>query len=319
MYKIIEIEIKDDKEIKKIEREEEIKDIRGEIKIIIEDKRILERICEINFERYSEIYYKMKEEDEKEEINKIIIENFNNSYTYYDEKKKIIKIKIIRCLFYTVNIGDNKPNDRPIIFNKIKNWDYKLFTNLESNNFNTSWEIIKISKKINNKFMMVKHVKWNIREYINDEYDIICYMDCNRIPDIKKKELYKNLVNILETKDLIMTKHESNRCIYKEAKNVVKYKKDTVENVAKNTNFLRSVKYPKYNGLYANGYYLRNMRDKRYDLLMEELINFMMNKSYRDQLAVNYIWWKNKITDIEIINYNDVPVEIIGKFKHVYL
>lgn len=178
---------------------------------------------------------------------------------------------------------------------------------------------MRIEKKIDNKIMMSKNIKWNIEEYIKEEYDVVCYMDCNRIPDINRKIEYKNYINILKEKDFIMTKHPSKRCIYKEGKEVIKQKKDTEENVNKNINYLRSVKYPKYNGLFANGFFVRKIGNERYKEVMKELINFMMDKSWRDQLAVNYIFWKNNIKNYIENNFRDVPVIVIGKFKHVYI
>lgn len=117
--------------------EEDYEIMKEEEEIIVEKKEILEEISKRLRNRKIKIYYKMREE-EKEEIDKIVIENYSNSYTYYDENKRVIRIETLRCLFYTVNIGDNMPNDRPIKFEKIRNWDYRLYTNLEETKFDTS-------------------------------------------------------------------------------------------------------------------------------------------------------------------------------------
>lgn len=206
----------------------------------------------------------------------------------------------MKIVFYTANYSDNIPVDIPKRFHKILGYDYFLFTNLDEKLFNTSWKIIKTEKFHENNILSSRYVKWNIHKLLPN-YDVFIWMDSWIYPNNLRKEEYANYILDLNKYDIILCKHLERNCIYDEFDSVIKYKKDSIDNVNKNKEILLKNNYPPNNGLFELGFFLRNNK-KEINNILEKLYDFLVENSYRDQLAINYIFWKYNFNNYKIIN-----------------
>jgi hypothetical protein len=197
----------------------------------------------------------------------------------------------MKIAFYTAIYCNNYLVDIPRNFKKIKGFDYFLFTNLDEKKFCTSWQVIKTEKFHENNILSSKYVKWNSHKLL-PEYDIVIWMDGWMYPNNLKIEEYTKYISDLENYNIILSKHPTRNCVYDEMNAVVKYNKDSILNVNKNKEILLKNNYPINNGLFESGFFFKNNKKEEINNILEKIYDFLVNNSYRDQLALNYIFWK---------------------------
>lgn len=216
-------------------------------------------------------------------------------------------------VFYTAIFGNNVPIDKVEYFDKIDGWDYILFTNFDSSLFNTSWTIINVEKPFDCNVMCARNIKWNRHPYL-DKYKKIVWLDAY----VKfKKENAKELLQIYHMmennkKDIMFKIHPKRNCIYRECDEVVRAKKDTIKNVSVNKNVFIRDRMPVNFGLYETNIIFYNNK-KNVREFMKCVFEFMIGKSYRDQLSLTYNIWRYKFKDYMSLNYLDIQCLIIGK------
>jgi len=220
--------------------------------------------------------------------------------------------------FYTALFTDkNKPSDTIQSFKRIENWDYILFTNLDI--VSDSWTVRKIELPDPNFIISAKMIKWLSHEYLS-EYDIVYWMDAYCMFNNNEKEILEKTVLRLEKASLplFIKKHPSRDCIYDEADACLGFKKidkDTHEKVIK---FLDDHRVSRNYGLYETNSMLKMNHDKMVIQIGKELIKVLKNLTYRDQLILTYILFKNNIKSLETLN--DKLLSCNGKnAKHTYI
>lgn len=145
------------------------------------------------------------------------------------------KICFITALF------NNKLLDSPGKFERDPRYDYYLFTNLNANKFNTSWDIQTISNfpKCNN-ITMSRYFKFMAWEYFKSQgkvYDIIVYSDAYLSPLVNNN--WQDLATkILATDGIQFMQHQHTLTITQELQQIIKCKKDTANNMEKTLTFL---------------------------------------------------------------------------------
>lgn len=226
-------------------------------------------------------------------------------------KKNIIPSKIYKCInenkfvFYTALFTDNPKNfDIVNPFYKFPNCKYVLFTNLPRSKFNSNcqWQIITMNPPIkNNMVKSAKEIKWRSHKYLH-EFDTAVWMDAYRSPDPKNIAELFDLITDIKKYSFVFVKHEKLNCIYDECDAVIKYKKDTVQNVNKNLSIFKKSGMPKKYGLYETGFFIRDNQSPETVKISEEVINMIIDNSHRDQLALTYILWKNKYNKFHVID-----------------
>ena len=121
--------------------------------------------------------------------------------------------------------------------------------------------------------------------------------------------------------DIIFKRHPVRDCIYEECDAVVKYGKDTNDKVEKNRQALRSNpnKMPYHWGLIeANIFIYKNNVEAK--SLLHKVFDFMVDKSWRDQLSLTYILWSENTTNYIIDDYKVLNPLIKGKaHNHKYV
>ncbi len=197
-------------------------------------------------------------------------------------------------VIYTALIGDY---DNIVKIKKNENWDYVMYTNVQLRDLpkDSGWcyksADMSISEKphlVNRWYKMHPHLLFS--EYFDSIY-IDSNININEYSFIDRKVDYLRLNNI----SFSIPDHVRRNCIYKEAKRVVKVKKDTEENVKKIINHIRLEGYPESNGLLENNFIYRMHNLANIKTLMEDWWSFVNCYSNRDQLSLCYILWKHGV------------------------
>jgi len=196
-----------------------------------------------------------------------------------------------RKVIYTSLVGNYDSLRDPKYI--IRNWDYICFSNNIKKRKIGIWEIRSIPFQHKDNLVMSRFPKINPHKVLK-EYDYSLWIDANiEILD----EFIERRINELIEKQFFLSlfPHPERDCIYKEAQICIEDGLDKKKIVEKQVDFLKSEKYPKNNGLFANGIIFRNHNDQSITSLGNDWWNLYLKFSKRDQLSLGYLLWKNKI------------------------
>ena len=215
-----------------------------------------------------------------------------------DEKKE-------RNVIYTTVISTKNAIDIPKNFEKMKNWDYILFTNLDKNIFsNTPWTVVNVNKEFPCNIMSARYIKWVGNELLNS-YDNLVWIDAYIILDNEKEEEFNNIIN---SNNIVFKEHPFRKCIYDECNAVIVHNKDTKFKVSINKGIFIREKMPKKYGLIETNIIMyKNTTENRE--FFKKVFTFMVNKSHRDQLSLTYNIWKYNFK-----NFKKLPYDYIKSF-----
>ncbi|MBR3214728.1 MAG: glycosyltransferase [Methanosphaera sp.] len=194
-----------------------------------------------------------------------------------------------RMVVYTAVTGTY---DEPLIpQERIDGFDYICFTD---NPFLKSdfWDIRPIDSEGLNATQTARMYKILAHKYLSD-YDYSLWIDTNIeiIGDIRDF-INKYSVN----NKLLAFKHPQRDCIYDEADECIRLKKDEMDNIIPQINRYRDEGYPEHNGLISSGILFRKHNDPDVICVMEDWFGQIIEGSYRDQLSFNYVCYKNNFT-----------------------
>ncbi len=189
-------------------------------------------------------------------------------------------------------------DDLQEIENKEKNIDYYCFTNNKKIKSNT-WKIVYIEQDGLDNQRLSRKIKMLGHPIINDAYDISVWMDANVVFN---KSIVKFVNTYLKKNSFASFRHGFRNCIYEEAIECIKNRKDSKENILKTINFLKKENYPKDNGLYEMTVFIKRHNDEKVKETMKLWFDMVCNYSKRDQLSFMYCVWKTglKIDDINL-------------------
>ena len=196
------------------------------------------------------------------------------------ENKKI-------CFYTAIFQGNHFKNfDRPQKFKKIDNCDYKLFTNIERCNFDTSWDIVSVDfPEIKNSILKARKIKHQGYKLLN-EYDIVIWCDGYWHPQ-NNPGIFKILINrCLNSKGgLIISPNPYRNCAYEECDEIVKEKKDTHERMEKLKIFLQEKGLPKNVYSWRTTFMVIDRNNKNSCKLLDNLWGLLKDDihTYRDQ------------------------------------
>lgn len=212
---------------------------------------------------------------------------------------------------YTCITGDY--DDLHEIEIKEKNVDYLCFTN-NKNIKSKTWRIIYIEQDGLDNQRLSRKIKMLGHPIILENYDISVWMDASVI----FKKSIKNFVStFLKKNSFAAFKHTYRDCIYEEALECIRLKKDKKDNIIKHIAFLKNEKYPKNNGLYEMTVFIKKHNDKKVKETMKLWFDIICNYSKRDQLSFMYCVWKTglKIDTIDLSVWNNDWFKCV---KHSY-
>jgi len=128
------------------------------------------------------------------------------------------------------------------------------------------------------------------------DYEYFVWIDSNFI--LKENPLVL-IKNNLKNNDFAVFRHSFRNCVYKEAKEVIRLKKENAEAIKKQVNFYKKDGYPDNNGLYELACFLFKNTKKNRELMHSWWIQILRYSS-RDQISFPYCVYKNNV-DLDII------------------
>lgn len=225
----------------------------------------------------------------------------------YISHKKTRKAKVV---IYTAISGDY---DRLLNYKYIsQDFDYICFTNDKIDNPGI-WEIRKLEYEKSDQIRNARYCKL-FPNLLLPKYEHSIWIDANIdiLDDVLEKTIYKL---ILQDNLIAMNVHYNRNCIYQEAEECIRVKKDTSETISKQVSFLRKENYPENHGLFETNIIFRKHKDTKIIKLMEHWWHMICTFSYRDQLSFNYVLWKNGQTCLRLFPSNARLMDDFG-FKH---
>jgi len=184
---------------------------------------------------------------------------------------------------YTVIMGDYDDLKEPT--KVTSDWDYVAITDNPSLKSNI-WQIRLVesgdSKKLSRFYKIKNHFP---------EYDLSVYVDATF--QIKRDLNY--FVNE-KTRGIWFNKHPMRDCAYEEAEVVISKHLDKKEVVEQQINRYQLDGFPPQFGLWRGGIIIRNPQDLLVTKLTDDWYNEIETNSWRDQISLPFVCWKNKIT-----------------------
>lgn len=237
-----------------------------------------------------------------------------------NKEMSIIEGKRI-CFYTAIFSTTTQPIDKPVRFEKISGIDYILFTNYEPKTFaNSSWTIIKqMPHLFSNPVLSAKTIKWSSHKYL-PEYDIVIWMDSFLSPLKSKMSVWQTHIKLIHESDLdlIICKHPQRACIYDEVKACIQIGKDKKENMNINLSLITNENYPKNHGLFATWVFIRKNNAPHLNNVLDKMVRIMYNASHRDQLIINYMFWKHNFVKYKMMDLKSLTSQTGIKGTHTY-
>jgi hypothetical protein len=232
-----------------------------------------------------------------------------------DNHKRIFNFSIFNRLIHSLNtefiIGTqavysalfsdkNKPSEPIQTFERLPGWDYILFTNLDLKS--DSWTIRKIDLPNPDNVISAKTVKWLSHEYL-PEYDIVCWIDAYCKLNNDMKSVLTATVGKLENAilPLFIKKHPDRDCVYDEVSACVSKRKISLDMYYKVSDFLKKHEMPYKYGLFETNLMLKYNNNPGVIRICKDVIHYIKTLTYRDQLVLTYVLFKNKVSKLENI------------------
>jgi hypothetical protein len=225
-----------------------------------------------------------------------------------------------KCTVYSALFSDkNKPSEPLQTFDRLPGWDYILFTNLDLKS--DSWTVKKIALPDPDYVISAKTVKWLSHEYL-PEYDIVCWIDAyckiNNDTESILAATVKKLQNSKTEVPLFIKKHPVRDCIYDEVGACVAKHKISLDMYYKVSKFLKEHHMPRHYGLFETNLILKYNNDPGVIRICKDIIHYIKTLTYRDQLVLTYVLFKNKISHLENIDEKIVSCNM-KSVKHTYV
>lgn len=186
---------------------------------------------------------------------------------------------------YTVITGNYDSIKEPLIVSE--GWRYICFTNTPIKS--PIWESMPIPSVLTGLSDVKKQRMLKICPHIYlPEYEECIYLDGNITIKCDLNYFTKQYC----TSDFHTVRHPNRKCIYEECDAVVKFSKDTKENVDEIRNKLESECYPHNLGLAETGLMYRKNTQNVRNICEEWGTQMLARKTHRDQLTFNYCVWK---------------------------
>ena len=187
------------------------------------------------------------------------------------------------CIYTCITGNYDKVNEIEKIEDNI---DYYLFTNNKQITSDT-WKVVYIKSEELDDIRLARKIKILGHEILN-KYEFCVWIDGS----IRIKNSVIEFINKycdFNKYDFIGFKHSLRNCIYDEALECMKLKKDNFSILKKQIEHYKNKNYPKNNGLIESGVFVKNNHSKKCIKTMQKWFAEIKNYSYRDQISFNYI------------------------------
>ncbi len=233
--------------------------------------------------------------DIEEYRRKVFVDNIYLTRNYLPKKKTTLNGK--KIIIYSAIMGDYEG-----IKDIEKNWQqydnidvkYIFFTDNEKISSNT-WDIRVIKDGSLSSRYLSKHIKLFPELYL-EKCDYSIWVD-------GKFQIVGNLIEYLEqylrNSTMLFFPHFARKDIYEEAKTCIEMGVGKKDDIIRQIEYYKSDGFPANSGLYEGGCIVRKYGDSEVEYLMKQWWDEIMKFSYRDQISLPYILWKNNfIPDI---------------------
>lgn len=222
----------------------------------------------------------------------------NFDLSKFENIQKYIFKNIYRNVCYTVISGDYDDIIEPSVITF--GWHYLCYSDkkIKSN----IYELILIPFELNELSQVKRQRMLKILPYkFIPNYKVCVYVDSNITIKCDLNWLFNNYCN---GNEFSVITHPLRNCIYEEAKECIKRKKDTKESIEKHIEMLYKNGFPQNYGLNETNMLVRK-NTQNVNIVMEEWANIIIDGSHRDQLSLSYVLWK--------LNYkpNNLPKETV--------
>ena len=275
------------------------------------EKEFIEKIEELNLEIIN--LKKSKEYQKGKDLIKLknMLKNFKfvEIFNKFSIRKKMIKLnahgelendfkfdfisdKKPKIVVYTAILGGYDDLKEPLL--KLDNIDYVAF--LDKNlNCETQWKIKSIPeniKELKNNTLINRYLKFHPSELFKD-YDYAIYIDGN----IKViSDLTSMTYSVNKEIGISLHKHQYRDCVYNEIEACKLLKKGNYKLLKEQVERYKAEGFPNNYGMLEGTVIVSDLNnDKATNLLNEWWEEFKNSESLRDQIALPYVLWKNKI------------------------
>lgn len=202
-----------------------------------------------------------------------------------------------RIVIYTCITGDYDRLVDPSVVSP--DFDYICFTDKPTNV--KVWQIRPIPDELKGLSKVKQHkiVKISPHKYL-PEYEESLYIDgsIDIVGDIHE---FLSVYCSDTSKSIFIRKHPARDCIYDEAEECIRAKKDTREHIDNQIQRYKSEGFPKHFGLTENNIIYRR-HDDCCKKVMEAWKDEIIKGSHRDQLSLYYCLWKVGQENFKVIN-----------------
>lgn len=229
-----------------------------------------------------------------------------SEFEYGEYPEKETKIAVYSCI-----TGGYDNIIEP--FFSIDGVDYIMFT--DNKKISTDkWQIVPIPKdiaKLKNNLLINRYIKMH-PNIVGTQYDYSLYIDGN----ICVVSNIRNMINAINPKTgFALHGHISRDCIYDEIQVCKNMKKGNIEKLIEQANRYQTAGFPRHYGLLEATVILTDLHNPiALDLQNKWWHEFLNSESRRDQIALPYILWQNKIP-ITYMNGLGCPVQRNPKFR----
>jgi hypothetical protein len=208
-----------------------------------------------------------------------------------------------KIVIYTVISGNYDTLKQPEVIGN--HFRYVCFTDQEFKE-EQQWEIRPLLTKFNNPILVNRYHKMHPHIlFPENKYSV--YIDGNI--QITGSHLYDRVLELIKANAVLsLITHPDRVCVYKEAEVCVNNGLDSTLRIWRYIAFLKKRQYPSNNGLIEANIIFRMHKIKPIIQLMEEWWKFFRKFSYRDQLTLPYVLWKNKTSYVPFFEEEGVNV-----------
>lgn len=195
-------------------------------------------------------------------------------------------------------------------------WDYICYTDNQDYINRGQVGIWQIRPLAYDKLDGTRNNRWhkiNPHEILSD-YDESLYIDANI--NILTDKIFREIDNL--EKDLILSVHACNVCMYKEFIWAINDNVDNLELINKQLDLIKSENFPKNYGMPENNIIYRKHNKEHIVSLMKDWWYMLENYAKRDQLSFPYILWKHniKVEDCALFDNTRVDYKNFCTFIH---
>lgn len=206
----------------------------------------------------------------------------NKKYWYTCQPKNVKQV-IYTCItrgYDTLKENINLPN-----------FDFICFTD-NTNLYSETWIIKQIPDKLKilSPIKQQRYIKTHPHEFLS-EYDISIWTDGS-------VDVLQDPTPLINDYCIEIPQHPKRNCLYEEAKECIRQKKDTPGNIHPQIEKYKKEGFPEKFGLPQSNIIIRKHNTPECIKLMEDWWKEIEQGSHRDQLSFSYVSWKNKNVDI---------------------